>query len=126
VTDSNAPVQEKALDALIAFLKGADADVGRWLCFFLVEFRFLILLSCLIFVNVLLKLLRYAKEVLDAIVAKCLTGRPKTVEKAQTVLLLWVELEAVEAFLVQNWLSTIPLPGFDVFTFVNCSTRRMI
>lgn len=43
---------------------------------------------------------RYAKEVCDAIVAKCLTGRPKTVEKSQTVFMLWVELEAVEAFLV--------------------------
>ena len=30
VADSNAPVQEKALDALIAFLKAADADAGRW------------------------------------------------------------------------------------------------
>lgn len=43
---------------------------------------------------------RYAKEVCDAVVAKCLTGRPKTVEKAQMVFLLWIELEAVEAFLV--------------------------
>ncbi|VFQ87608.1 unnamed protein product [Cuscuta campestris] len=70
VTDSNAPVQEKALDALVSYLKAADADAGR-----------------------------YAKEVCDAIVAKCLTGRPKTVEKAQTIFLLWVELEAVESFL---------------------------
>lgn len=29
VADSNAPVQEKALDALIAFLKAADADAAR-------------------------------------------------------------------------------------------------
>lgn len=29
VADANAPVQEKALDALIVFLKVADADVGR-------------------------------------------------------------------------------------------------
>lgn len=29
MADSNAPVQEKALDALIAFLKAADADAGR-------------------------------------------------------------------------------------------------
>lgn len=29
MADSNAPVQEKALDALIAFLKAADADSGR-------------------------------------------------------------------------------------------------
>ncbi|RZS19597.1 hypothetical protein BHM03_00052013 [Ensete ventricosum] len=42
---------------------------------------------------------RYAKEVCDSIVAKCLTGRPKTVEKAQTAFLLWVELEAAEVFL---------------------------
>ncbi|URD81256.1 CLASP N terminal [Musa troglodytarum] len=70
VADSNAPVQEKALDALIAFLRAADADAGR-----------------------------YAKEVCDSIVAKCLTGRPKTVEKAQAAFLLWVELEAAEVFL---------------------------
>uniref|UniRef100_A0A7N0ZV85 Protein MOR1 n=1 Tax=Kalanchoe fedtschenkoi TaxID=63787 RepID=A0A7N0ZV85_KALFE len=70
VSDSNAPVQEKALEALIAFLRAADADAGR-----------------------------YAKEVCDAIVAKCLTGRPKTVEKAQQAFILWVELEAVDAFL---------------------------
>lgn len=44
---------------------------------------------------------RYAKEVCEAIVAKCLTGRPKTVEKAQAAFMLWVELEAVEAFLVR-------------------------
>lgn len=75
VADSNAPVQEKALDALIAYLKAADADAGR-----------------------------YAKEVCDAVCAKCLTGRPKTVEKAQAVFLLWVELEATEAFLVWNFL----------------------
>ncbi|MQM08162.1 hypothetical protein Taro_041013 [Colocasia esculenta] len=72
VADSNAPVQEKALDALIAFLRAADADAGR-----------------------------YAKEVCDAIVAKCLTGRPKTVEKAQIAFLLWVELEATEVFLIE-------------------------
>ncbi|KAL4563558.1 hypothetical protein LXL04_027601 [Taraxacum kok-saghyz] len=70
VADSNAPVQDKALDALIAYLKAADADAGR-----------------------------FGKEVCDAIVAKCLTGRPKTVEKAQIVFMLWVELEAVDAFL---------------------------
>ncbi|KAG5622632.1 hypothetical protein H5410_007850 [Solanum commersonii] len=72
VADSNAPVQDKALDALICYLKAADSDAGR-----------------------------YAKEVCDAIVAKCLTGRPKTVEKAQMVFLLWIELEAVEAFLAK-------------------------
>ena len=43
---------------------------------------------------------RYAKEVCDVIVAKCMTGRPKTVEKSQTAFMLWVELEAVEQFLV--------------------------
>lgn len=36
----------------------------------------------------------------DAVVAKCLTGRPKTVEKSQAVFMLWVELEAVDVFLV--------------------------
>ena len=43
---------------------------------------------------------RCAKEVCDAIVAKCLTGCPKTVEKTQAIFMLWVELEFVDAFLV--------------------------
>ncbi|KAL4281731.1 hypothetical protein GQ457_03G043050 [Hibiscus cannabinus] len=91
VADSNAPVQEKALDALIAFLKAADADVGR-----------------------------YAKEVCDAIVAKCLTGRPKTVEKAQAAFMLWVELEAVDVFLdsmekaIKNKVAKAVVPAIDV------------
>ncbi|XP_057764557.1 protein MOR1 isoform X1 [Salvia miltiorrhiza] len=91
VADSNAPVQEKALDALIAFLRAADADAGR-----------------------------YAKEVCDAIVAKCLTGRPKTVEKAQMSFMLWVELEAVEAFLdamekaIKNKVAKAVVPAIDV------------
>ena len=49
---------------------------------------------------------RYGKEVCDAVVAKCLTGRPKTVEKAQAIFMLWVELEAVEAFLVLHFFSS--------------------
>ncbi|KAJ7975023.1 protein MOR1 [Quillaja saponaria] len=91
VADSNAPVQEKALDALIAFLRAADADAGR-----------------------------YAKEVCDAIVAKCLTGRPKTVEKALTAFMLWVELEAVEVFLdamekaIKNKVVKAVVPAIDV------------
>ncbi|THU56074.1 hypothetical protein C4D60_Mb11t13430 [Musa balbisiana] len=91
VADSNAPVQEKALDALIAFLRAADADAGR-----------------------------YAKEVCDSIVAKCLTGRPKTVEKAQAAFLLWVELEAAEVFLeamekaIKNKVSKAVVPAIDV------------
>ena len=32
--------------------------------------------------------------------AKCLTGRTKTVEKAQAAFMLWIELEAVDQFLV--------------------------
>ncbi|KAK4347121.1 hypothetical protein RND71_033460 [Anisodus tanguticus] len=91
VADSNAPVQDKALDALICYLKAADADTGR-----------------------------YAKEVCDAIVAKCLTGRPKTVEKAQIVFLLWIELEAVDAFLdamekaIKNKVAKAVVPAIDV------------
>ncbi|KAL9366190.1 hypothetical protein Peur_037389 [Populus x canadensis] len=91
VADSNAPVQEKALDALIAFLRAADADAGR-----------------------------YAKEVCDAIVAKCLTGRPKTVEKAQAAFMLWVELEAVDVFLdamekaIKNKVAKAVVPAIDV------------
>ncbi|KAK3188824.1 hypothetical protein Dsin_028385 [Dipteronia sinensis] len=91
VADSNAPVQEKALDALIAFLKAADADAGR-----------------------------YAKEVCDAIVGKCLTGRPKTVEKAQAAFMLWVELEAVDVYLdamekaIKNKVAKAVVPAIDV------------
>ncbi|XP_074307660.1 protein MOR1-like isoform X2 [Silene latifolia] len=91
VADSNAPVQDKALDALIAYLKAADSDVGR-----------------------------YGKEVCDAIVAKCLTGRPKTVEKAQAVFMLWIELEAVDAFLdamekaIKNKVAKAVVPAIDV------------
>ncbi|KAL2464827.1 Protein MOR1 [Forsythia ovata] len=91
VADSNAPVQEKALDALISYLKAADADAGR-----------------------------YAKEVCDAVVAKCLTGRPKTVEKSQTAFMLWVELEAVEAFLdamekaIKHKVAKAVVPAIDV------------
>ncbi|XP_057424605.1 protein MOR1 [Lotus japonicus] len=91
VADSNAPVQEKALDALIAYLRAADADAGR-----------------------------FGKEVCDAIVAKCMTGRPKTVEKAQAVFMLWVELEAVDAFLdamekaIKHKVSKAVVPAIDV------------
>ncbi|XP_076948805.1 protein MOR1-like [Bidens hawaiensis] len=91
VADSNAPVQDKALDALIAYLKAADADAGR-----------------------------FAKEVCDAVVAKCLTGRPKTVEKAQIVFMLWVELEAVDVFLdsmekaIKNKVAKAVVPAIDV------------
>lgn len=91
VSDSNAPVQEKALDALIAYLRAADADASR-----------------------------FGKEVCDAVVAKCLTGRPKTVEKAQAVFLLWVELEAVDAFLdamekaIKNKVAKAVVPAIDV------------
>ncbi|KAI4351479.1 hypothetical protein L6164_005845 [Bauhinia variegata] len=91
VADSNAPVQEKALEALIAYLRAADADAGR-----------------------------YGKEVCDAIVAKCLTGRPKTVEKAQAAFMLWIELEAVDAFLdamekaIKNKVAKAVVPAIDV------------
>ncbi|KAL9274360.1 MOR1-like protein, partial [Drosera capensis] len=91
LADANAPVQEKALDAVIAYLRAADADAGR-----------------------------YAKEVCDTVVAKCLIGRPKTVEKAQMVFLLWVELEAVEAFLdamekaIKNKVAKAVVPAIDV------------
>jgi cytoskeleton-associated protein 5 len=55
-------------------------------------------------VAVVVVVCRYAKEVCDAIVAKCLTGRPKTVEKAQAAFMLWVELEAVDVFLVSDFM----------------------
>ncbi|XP_058196749.1 protein MOR1-like isoform X2 [Rhododendron vialii] len=91
IADSNASVQDKALDALIAYLKATDADAGR-----------------------------YAKEVCDAIVGKCLMGRPKTVEKSQMVLMLWVEVEAVDAFLdgmekaIKNKVAKAVVPAIDV------------
>ncbi|EOA29247.1 hypothetical protein CARUB_v10025521mg [Capsella rubella] len=91
VADSNAPVQEKALDALIAFLRAADSDSGR-----------------------------YAKEVCDAIAAKCLTGRKNTVDKAQAAFMLWVELEAVDVFLdtmekaIKNKVAKAVVPAVDV------------
>lgn len=106
VADSNAPVQEKALDALIAFLRTADADVGRYGRCPSSDIG-----CCIIWAfvangyNCLLDgfcQCRYAKEVCDAVVAKCLTGRPKTVEKSQAAFLLWVELEAADAFLVRS------------------------
>jgi len=103
VADSNAPVQEKALDALIAFLRAADADDGRYAIVQLLGLtKFYGFVIFLLFVDsdYLTHAFRYAKEVCDAIVAKCLTGRPKTVEKAQAAFMLWVELEAVEVFLV--------------------------
>ena len=59
-----------------------------------------VLSKCIVFEDDIMYWCRFAKEVCDAIVAKCLTGRPKTVEKAQMVFMLWVELEAVDAFLV--------------------------
>ncbi|XP_024517263.1 protein MOR1 [Selaginella moellendorffii] len=91
VADSNAAVQEKALDALIGFLRAADADVSR-----------------------------YAKEVCDSIAAKCLTGRPKTIEKAQAAFMLWVELEASDVFLdtmekaIKNKVAKAVVPAIDV------------
>ncbi|KAG5540348.1 hypothetical protein RHGRI_020543 [Rhododendron griersonianum] len=75
VADSNPSVQERALDALIAYLKVADADSAE----------------------------RYAKEVCDVIAAKCLTGRPKTVEKLQMVFMLLIELESVDVVLVGDF-----------------------
>jgi hypothetical protein len=65
---------------------------------------------------------RYAKEVCDAIVAKCLTGRPKTVEKAQAAFLLWVELEAAEVFLVSRTATSIVIVCSVMLAhFLDCS-----
>lgn len=100
VADSNAPVQEKALDALLAFQRAADADASRCVPSAAKSFPFMLLIIYHRQRFMELSSLRYAKEVCDAIVAKCLTGRPKTVEKAQAAFLLWVELEAAEVFLV--------------------------
>jgi cytoskeleton-associated protein 5 len=100
VADSNAPVQEKALDALLAFQRAADADASRCVHSAAKSFTSMLLIICYLQRFMELAPLRYAKEVCDSIVAKCLTGRPKTVEKAQAAFLLWVELEASEVFLV--------------------------
>ncbi|KAG5540390.1 hypothetical protein RHGRI_020568 [Rhododendron griersonianum] len=104
VADSNPYVQERALDALIAYLKVVDADSAYFVVF---------LFSCLIifFLYSFSHLIsgqicnfnfgreRYAKEVCDIIAAKCLTGRPKTVEKSQMVFMLLIELESVDVVL---------------------------
>jgi hypothetical protein len=41
VSDSNAPVQEKALDALLAFQRAADADVSRFVRGYMIALRHL-------------------------------------------------------------------------------------
>lgn len=73
---------------------------------------------------------RYGKEVCDAIITKCLTGRPKTVEKAQAIFMLWVELEAVEAFLVPHFLLLLFFVYFSALGMViglgfNCSEIKL-
>eukprot|EP00850_Spirogloea_muscicola_P001145 SM000004S15015 [mRNA] locus=s4:723804:739200:- [translate_table: standard] len=104
VSDSNAAAQERGLDALIAFLEVADAEYGR-----------------------------FAKETCDAVAAKCLTGRTKTVEKALAVFLLWVELEAAEQFLdtmekaVENKVAKAVVPAIDaLFQAVNQFGTKVI
>nr|GEU44526.1 protein MOR1 isoform X1 [Tanacetum cinerariifolium] len=92
VSESDVPVQDKALDALIAYLKATDAHVAG----------------------------RYASEICDAIVAECLTDRPETVNKAQIAFMLWVELEAVDAVLdamekaIKTQVAKAVLPALDV------------
>lgn len=49
--------------------------------------------------------------------AKCLTGRPKTVEKAQAAFMLWVELEAVDVFLVFSLSSNLSFFHYSMMTF---------
>ncbi|AET01983.2 microtubule organization protein [Medicago truncatula] len=87
--ESNVDVQLKALDALIAYLRAADADAGRF----------------------------FGKKVCDAIVdSKCLVRKRKTVKKAQEVLLLWVELGAVDAFLSPVYARTHKNVAYCIFT----------
>lgn len=53
----------------------------------------------------------FGKEVCDAIMAaKCLVRTRKTVDKAKEVLFLWVELGAVDAFLVLFFLYMYLIP----------------
>ncbi|EAY76269.1 hypothetical protein OsI_04205 [Oryza sativa Indica Group] len=92
VADCNVSVREKALDAVLAFQRASDAADAS----------------------------RYAKGICDAIVAKCLTGRPRIVEKAQAALLLWVGLDAAEVFVesmekaVKNKMAKAVVPAIDV------------
>jgi len=46
VADSNAPVQEKALDALLAFQRAADADASRCVPSAAKSFPFMLLIIC--------------------------------------------------------------------------------
>lgn len=55
----------------------------------------------------LLLVYSYANEICDAIVADCFTDRLETLKKAQIVFMLWVELEAVDAVLVCDFVYTI-------------------
>ncbi|GAQ86856.1 Armadillo repeat superfamily protein [Klebsormidium nitens] len=90
LSDSNAAAQEKALDALIAFLKRTDTESGR-----------------------------YAREVNTVLVSKCFTGRPKTIAKATEAIELFVELEASEAVVevlikgFDNKLAKVIIPVID-------------
>jgi len=52
----------------------------------------------------------FGKEVCDAIVAKRLVGKRKTDNKAKEVLFLWVELGAVDAFMVIFFLYMYLIP----------------
>lgn len=70
VADPNPNVQEMALDALIAFLEVADAEI-----------------------------IRYAGEVCGTLFTKRLYGYPETLEKSRVLFKLWLELGATEAFL---------------------------
>ncbi|XP_058224599.1 protein MOR1-like isoform X2 [Rhododendron vialii] len=63
---------------------------------------------------------RYAKEVCDVIAAKCLTGRPRTVEKLQMVFMLLIELESVDVVLdamekaVMKKVAKAVVPAIDI------------
>nr|GEV43137.1 protein MOR1 [Tanacetum cinerariifolium] len=91
---------------------------GRMYC--LLRINMLVISECIVFEALVVYSYRYAKEVCDAVVAKCLTGRPKTVEKAQMVFMLWVELEAVDVFLdamekaIKHKVAKAVVPAIDV------------
>lgn len=69
LADANSPVQEKALDALIAYLRAADADAGRFVLFEL-------------FLD--LSLIRYLCLNLQFLSPICATGMPR-----KFAILLW-------------------------------------
>eukprot|EP00898_Chlorokybus_atmophyticus_P007131 jgi/Chlat1/7419/Chrsp6S09189 len=90
VVDANAPAQEKALDALCAWLTHSGEDAGR-----------------------------FGKEVVDGIVTKCFVGRTKTVALSMEAIMLFIELKASDAVVesllkgLQHKLAKVVVPAIE-------------